>query len=104
MDFLESQAMDVACNRRALRRRLDACKAVCLPEIRRRLVNAVYDFERKRLVGDGVVLQWELRCDPSAEPNYSNQQTSSGGVVVCTLDGADTIWQRHEHLFQGGAK
>jgi len=41
-----------------------------------------FDFEGKRLIGEGVCLQWKVRHCPDKPVNYKNQQTRNGTVVL----------------------
>lgn len=76
-------------DKKALRWRLNECKSVLSPWLKKFFLNAKFDFEGKRLVGDGVYLQWVVRLRPTDPIDYENQQTNIGDVII--------IWKR-EHL------
>ena len=41
-----------------------------------------FDFDGKRIIGDGFALQWKTRRQPNQPESYENQQTSRGVVTL----------------------
>jgi len=78
----EEKAIATGQSKAKLRKRLMETKSVLNKEARRLFKNAKFDFENKRLVGEGYSLQWRVREDPNKPESYYNQQTSVGTVII----------------------
>lgn len=85
----EARARLVGDDPEALLWRLKDCVSCLSKGTRTKLAHAKFDFENKRLVGDGVALQWKLRERPDDPVSYRNQQTNIGIVVVELVDRKD---------------
>lgn len=81
----EDLATVVGSSRLQLRKRLLEAKAVTFGGVRRFLIDAKFDFENKRLVGQGYALQWSLRKHPDQPESYENPQTNRGHVTLVRL-------------------
>lgn len=78
----EQKALAVGNDRKELRKRLNAAKA-CLKAVHKKYFKTViFDFENKRLIGNGHYLQWQLRNQPDLPESYDNQQTNCGTVCL----------------------
>lgn len=78
----EEKSIIVGQSKVKLKKRLMETKSVLSNEARKLFRNAKFDFENKRLIGDGYFLQWELRNEPDKPESYYNQQTSVGTVII----------------------
>lgn len=90
----EEKAIELANDRKALKKRLLGAKGVLLAEYSKRFTKNRFDFKNKRLVSeDGeLALQWTLRRNPTEPPSYKNQQTSVGTVFLLALD-KKSVWK-----------
>lgn len=80
---LEEQALAIAADPRALRKRLQDTRSVLTDHFRRLFGKGRFDFAGRRLIGDnGLILQWQVRQKPDAPVSYHNQQTSRGIVFL----------------------
>ena len=82
MDLIESAAIAVSNDKKRLFKYLMEARYDLIKSLRLKFNNARYDFNNKRLIGDGYILQWQLRSDPTQPESYRNQQTSKGNIVL----------------------
>ena len=85
MDEMETKAWAVANNPTLLRFELNQAKSCLARWIKPFFRAAKFDFNNKRLMGDGYALQWKLRRFPNCPESYENQQTSRGIIIVVSL-------------------
>ncbi len=79
---LVKKSLEVANSKTKLKKRLMEAKAVLNDEAKKKFKTTTFDFQNKRLIGDGYSLQWKLRHRPEEPESYENQQTSVGTVVI----------------------
>lgn len=82
MTRLEEKAIATGQNKTKLKKRLMEAKSVLNNEATKLFKNSKFDFENKKLIGDGYSLQWRVRKDPNKPESYENQQTSVGTVII----------------------
>jgi hypothetical protein len=90
----ERAARKLAADKTALRQRLRDARSCLTPELSKLFGKGRFDFARRRLVGNGLVLQWRTRFYPDQRESYENQQTTRGCVVCLTareVEQAETI-------------
>lgn len=78
----EQKALAIGNDKKLLLKRLNEAKACLNNEGKKLFQSCTYDFENKRLVGNGAVLQWRVRRYPDQPESYENQQTSVGVVFI----------------------
>jgi len=78
----EQAARAVGNDRKMLRKRLQAARACLTAEVSRLFGKGRFDFTNRRLIGgNGLTLQWFVRCYPNLPESYRNPQTNCGTVV-----------------------
>ena len=76
----EAKALALAADKPQLLARLKSARLVLTPDFRKRFGVGRFDFDNKRLVGNGFILQWRVRPYPKQRIGYENQQTSIGVI------------------------
>ena len=75
-------AIEFATDKKKLKKRLLEAKSVLTAEYKPKFTNAEFNFEDKKLIGDGYTLQWQIRLQPNKPESFINQQTSIGTVII----------------------
>ena len=81
-DLLVQKSLEIGRNKTKLKKRLLEAKLVLINEIKTRFKSTKFNFGKKQLVGDGYILQWQVRRFPNKPEGYYNQQTSVGIVIL----------------------
>ena len=84
ISFSERAALKLAADKTALRKRLQEARSCLIPELCKLFGKGRFDFARRRLVGNGLILQWRTRLYPDQPESYENQQTTCGCVICLT--------------------
>lgn len=85
---LETKAMKIGDNPKALLKRLNQAKARLSREYKERFKIPIVDLDNRRLISScgKYVLEWRLRQHPDKEISYDNQQSSIGEVHLLLLN------------------
>ena len=87
VSYAEAKALLLATDRRALKKRLRAARAILQGDVRRRFGQGHFDFDQRTLTGDnGMVFQWKTRAMPDKPVAYLNQQSTEGNVSYENLN------------------
>lgn len=79
---LQQQAEFIGNSKKHLRRELTEARQCLSSQYRNLFKDFTFDFDNRRMVGNGVCLQWRIRLNPDQPESYLNQQTSRGVVTL----------------------
>lgn len=82
MDSLEQKALDAVKDVKQWRKIMRDTISVLRKDLRQRMRKATWKHKDKMVIGDGIILVWQIRRYPNLPISYDNQQTSIGFVAV----------------------